>query len=81
MRKKVGVKFNNVGIIGPKFGGKNIKAMNEINNDKVWLSAITHLSNIFRICKGDKATLFVLRKIISPTLFKNFKEFIKIFKI
>ena len=32
-----------------------------------------------RICKGDKRTLFVLRKINSPTLFKNFKEFIKIY--
>ena len=32
-----------------------------------------------RICKGDKRTLFVLRKIKSPTLFKNFKQFIKIF--
>ena len=43
-----------------------------------WLE-ITYLSNKLRICRGDKGTLFVLRKINSPTLFKNFKEFIKVY--
>ena len=29
--KKIGVKFTHAGVIGPKFGRKNIKAMKEIN--------------------------------------------------
>ena len=77
--KRVGVIFTHVGVIGPKFGRKNIKAMKEINNEQLGWLEITYLSNKLRICRGDKGTLFVLRKINSPTLFKNFKEFIKIY--
>ena len=77
--KKIGVKFTHAGVIGPKFGRKMIKAMNQINNEQVGWLEITYLSNRLRICRGDKGTLFVLRKINSPTLFKSFKEFIKIF--
>ena len=33
--KKIGVKFTHAGVIGPKFGRKNIKAMKEINNEKL----------------------------------------------
>ena len=75
--KKIGVKFTDAGVIGPKFGRKNIKAMKEINNEQLGWLEITYLSNKLRICRGDKGTLFVLRKINSPTLFRNFKEFIK----
>ena len=32
--KKIGVKFTHAGVIGPKFGRKNIKAMKEINNEQ-----------------------------------------------
>ena len=77
--KKIGVKFTHAGVIGPKFGRKKIKSMNEINSKKVGWLEITYLSNRLRICRGDKGTLFVLRKINAPTLFKNFKEIIKIF--
>ena len=77
--KKIGVKFTHAGVIGPKFGRKNIKAMKEINNEQLGWLEITYLSNKLRICRGDKGNLFVLRKINSPTLFKNFKEFIKIY--
>ena len=77
--KKIGVKFTHAGVIGPKFGRKNIKAMKEIENEQLGWLEITYLSNKLRICRGDKWTLFVLRKINSPTLFKNFKEFIKIY--
>ena len=77
--KKIGVKFTHAGVIGPKFGRKNIKAMKEINNEQLGWLEITYLSNRIRICRGDKGTLFVLRKIKSPTLFNNFKEFIKSF--
>ena len=31
--KKIGVKFTHAGVIGPKFGRKNIKVMKEINNE------------------------------------------------
>ena len=75
--KKIGVKFTHAGVIGPKFGRKNIKAMKEINNEQLGWLEITYLSNKLRICRGDKGTLFVLRKINSPSIFKNFKEFIK----
>ena len=53
--------------------------MKEINNEQLGWLEITYLSNKLRICRGDKGTLFVLRKINSPTLFKDFKEFIKIY--
>ena len=77
--KKTVVKFTHAGLIGPKFWRKKIKAMNEINNEKVGWLKITYLINRIRICRDDKRTLFVLKKINSPALFKNFKEFIKIF--
>ena len=77
--KKIGVKFTYAGVIGPKFGRKNIKAMKEINNEQLGWLEITYLSDNLRICRGDKGTLFVLRKINSPTLFNNFKKFIKIY--
>ena len=77
--KKIGVKFTHAGVIGPKFGRKNMKAMKKINNEQLGWIEITYLSNKLRICRGDKGTLFVLRKINSPTLFNNFKEFIKIY--
>ena len=77
--KRIGVKFTHAGVIGPKFGRKNIKAMKEINNEQLGWLEITYLSNNLRICRGDKGTLFILRKINSQTLFNNFKEFIKIY--
>ena len=77
--KKIGVKFTHAGVIGPKFGRKNINAMKEINNEQLGWLEITYLSNMLRICRGDKGTLFVLRKIKSPNLFKNFQQFIKVF--
>ena len=58
--KKIGVKFTHAGVIGPKFGRKNIKAMNEINNEQVGWLEITYLSNRLRICRGDKGTLFAV---------------------
>ena len=77
--KRIGVKFTHAGVMGPKFGRKNIKAMKEINNKRLGWLQITYLSNNLRICRGDKGTLFVLRKINSPALFNNFKEFFKIY--
>ena len=77
--KRIGVKFTHAGVMGLKFGRKNIKAIKEINNEQLGWLEITYLSNNLRICRGDKGTLFVLRKINSPTLFNNFKEFIKIY--
>ena len=51
---------------------------NIINEQKGWLE-ITYLSNRLRICGGDKGILFVLIKINSPSMFRNFKQFIKTF--
>jgi len=75
--KKIGVKFTHAGVIGPKIGRKNIKVVKEINNEQLGWLEITYLSNKLRICRGDKGTLFILRRINSSTLYKNFKEFIK----
>ena len=77
--KKIGIKFTHAGVIGPKFGRKNINAMKEISIEQLGWLEITYLSNRLRVCRGDKGTLFVLRKIKSPILFKNFKQFIKVF--
>ena len=77
--KKIGVKFTHAGFIGPKFGRENIKALKEINNEQLGWLEITYLSDNLRICRGDKGTLFILRKKNLPTLYKNFKEFIKIY--
>ena len=52
--KKIGVKFTHAGLIGPKFGRKNIKAMKEINNEQLGWLEITYLSNKLRICIGIK---------------------------
>ena len=79
--KKIGVKFTHAGVIGPKFGRKNIKAMKEINSEQLGWLEITYLSNKLSICRGDKGTLFVLRKINSPTLFNNFRDLLKSLKI
>ena len=77
--KKIEVKFTHADVIGPKYGRKNIKAMKEINNEQLGWLEITYLSNRLIICIGDKGALLVLRKINSPSLFKNFKEFIKMY--
>ncbi len=38
INEKLGVKFTHAGVIGPKIGRKNIKAMREINNEQLgWL--------------------------------------------
>ena len=78
--RRIGIIFTHVGVIGPKFRKKKLKTINKISNEqKGWLE-ITYLSNRLRICRGDKGTLFVLRKINSPTLFNDFREFIQGFK-
>ena len=54
--------------------------MSEISNEEKARLEITYLSNRFRIWRGDKGTLFVLRKLNKPHLLKKFMEFIKAFK-
>ena len=77
--KKIGVRFTRAGIIGPNFGSKKIKALTKINKEqKGWLE-INFLNKDLRICKGDKGTLFVLRKINDEILFERFKEFMDSF--
>ena len=77
--KKIGIISTHAGVFGPKFGRKNIKAIKEKNNEQEGRLKVTYLSNKIRICKGDKGTLFILRKLDMPTFFKDFKEFIKSF--
>ena len=75
--KRIGVRFTHAGVIGPKIGIKKIKALKKIKKEqKGWLE-ITFLNKNIRVCRGDKGTLFVLRKIEDEILYKRFQEFIK----
>ena len=76
---RVGVKFTHAGFIGPKVGFTKLRALAQIKKEqKGWLD-ITYLSNKLRICRGDKGTIFVLRKIDDVKLFTKFEKFIKNF--
>ena len=75
--KKIGVSFTHAGIIGPYIGIRKINALTKIKKEqKGWLE-ITFLSKNLRICRGDKGTLFILRRIKDNILFERFQEFIK----
>jgi len=75
--KKIGVSFTHAGIIGPNIGIRKINALTKIKKEqKGWLE-ITFLSKDLRICRGDKGSLFILRRIKDNTLFKRFQEFIE----
>ena len=75
--KKIGVSFTHAGIIGPYIGIRKINALTKIKKEqKGWLE-ITFLSKNLRICRGDKETLFILRRIKDNILFERFQEFIE----
>ncbi len=75
--KKIGVSFTHAGIIGPYIVKRNINALTKIKKEqKGWLE-ITFLSKDLRICRGDKGTLFILRRIKDNILFGRFQEFIE----
>ena len=75
--KKIGVSFTHAGIIGPYIGIRKINALTKIKKEqKGWLE-ITFLSKNLRICRGDKGTLFILRRIKDNSLFERFQEFIE----
>ena len=74
--KKIGVSFTHAGIIGPNIGIRRINALTKIKKEqKGWLE-ITFLSKNLRICRGDKGTIFVLRRIKDDILFDKFQKFI-----
>ena len=74
---RVEVQFTHTGLIGPQIGFNKVKALAEIKKEqKGWLD-ITYLSNDLRICRGDKGTLFILRKKSDEKLFKRFQGFIE----
>ena len=76
---RVGVKFTHAGFIGPKVGFTKLSALVQIKKEqKGWLD-ITYLSNKLRICRGDKGTIFILRRIDDVKLFTKFEKFIKNF--
>ena len=77
--KRIGIKFTHAGLIGPKVGMKKINALTKIKKEQTGWLEITFLNNDLRICRGDKGTLFVLKKIKDDLLFKRFQEFISIF--
>ena len=76
---RVGVKFTHAGFIGPKVGFTKLRALAQIKKEqKGWLD-ITYLSNKLRICRGDKGTIFILRRIDDVKLFTKFEKFMKNF--
>ena len=76
---RVGVKFTHAGFIGPKVGFTKLRALAKIKKEqKGWLD-ITYLSNKLRICRGDKGTIFILRRIDDVKLFTKFEKFMKNF--
>tara|TARA_Y100000589_G_scaffold287755_1_gene288739 strand:+ start:226 stop:768 length:543 start_codon:yes stop_codon:yes gene_type:complete len=76
---RVGVKFTHAGFIGPNIGFTKLEALAQIKKEqKGWLD-ITYLSKNLRICRGDKGTIFVLRRIYNKKLFEKFEKFIKKF--
>ena len=75
--KKIGVSFTYAGIIGPNIGIRKIKALTKIKKEQKGSLEITFLSKDLRICRGDKGTLFVLRRIKENILFERFQEFIE----
>ena len=76
---RVGVKFTHAGFIGPKVGFTKLRALAQIKKEqKGWLD-ITYLSNNLRICRGDKGTIFILRRIYNEKLFTKFEKFINNF--
>ena len=75
--KKIGIKFTHAGIIGPNIGIKKIMALGKIKREqKGWLE-ITFLNKDIRICRGDKGTLFILKKIKNEILYKRFQDFVE----
>jgi len=77
---RVGVKFTHAGLIGPKVGLKKLNALAQIKREqKGWLD-ITYLSNNLRICRGDKGTIFLLKRRIDEKLFTRFEEYIRKFE-
>ena len=74
--KKIGVRFTHAGLIGPKVGIKKLNALKKIKKEQSGWLEITFLNENLRICRGDKGTLFVLRKINDENLFKKFQEFV-----
>ena len=73
---RIGVQFTHAGLIGPKLGLNKLRALTEIKKEqKGWLD-ITYLSNHLRICRGDKGTLFILKRRENEKLFKNFQKFV-----
>ena len=58
-------------------GIRKINALTKIKKEqKGWLE-ITFLSKDLRICRGDKGTLFILRRRKDNILFERFQEFIE----
>ena len=75
--RKIGVNFTHAGIIGPYIGIRKINALTKIKKEQNGWLEITFLSKDLRICRGDKGTLFILRRIKDNILFERFQEFIE----
>ena len=73
---RVGVKFTHAGFIGPSIGFTKLKALTQIKKEQNGWLDITYLSDNLRICRGDKGTIFILRRIYNKRLFEKFEEFI-----
>ena len=74
---RIGVKFTHAGFVGPKVFHTKLNALAQIKKEqKGWLD-ITYLSNDLRICRGDKGTMFLLKRRFDEKLFTKYENFIK----
>ena len=73
---RIGVQFTHAGLIGPKIGINKVKAIAEIKKEQIGWLDITYLSDKIRICRGDKGTLFVLKRRNDEKLFLSFQKFV-----
>ena len=74
---RIGVKFTYAGLVGPNLRFARLKLLRKIKREQNGWLDITYLSDTLRICRGDKGTLFVLRKRINKDLFKRYEDFIE----
>ena len=60
---------------------EKIMTLKEINNGQLGWFEITYLNNKLRICKGNKGTLFILRKINLSTYSRILRNLLKLLKM
>ena len=76
---RIGVRFTHAGFIGPSIGFTKLNVLTQIKRQQNGWLDITYLSENLRICRGDKGTIFLLKRRVNEKLFVKFEEFISNF--